>query len=155
MKTLDIELALMAYFNYRANVIVPNVHWGMDPGLHECDILVLTPSGYATEVEIKVNKTDLRKDVDKNHNHDHPLIRRTFFAVPDKLVETAVMELDPRFGVLSVTERWNRLYVTEIRPAKINPKTVKWTSDQRMKLMRLGCLRIHTLKQKLWRLGRK
>ena len=52
----------MNFFNYRANLIVPNISWGL--GLHECDLLVLTSSGYATEIEIKVSKADLKVVVD-------------------------------------------------------------------------------------------
>ena len=63
MKAIDIELAVSNYLNPRTNLIVPNVHWGMC--LHECDLLVITRSGYAWEVEIKVSRVDLIKNKEK------------------------------------------------------------------------------------------
>ena len=67
MKTLEMEIALMRKFDVRRNIIVPNICWGMN--LHECDLLSITKKGYATEIEIKVSKPDLRADRDKTHGH--------------------------------------------------------------------------------------
>ena len=65
MKTIEVEVAIMQHFDVRRNVIVPNVSWGIfRPGigqLHEIDLLVLSGSNYATEVEIKVTKADLKR----------------------------------------------------------------------------------------------
>ena len=60
--TLEVELSLMKHFNFRENVIVNGVHWGMvinGKPLHECDLLILSKANYATEVEIKISKSDL------------------------------------------------------------------------------------------------
>lgn len=56
---LDIELATASHFDSRANLIVPNISWGM--GLdHEIDLAIVNPkSGYMREVEIKISKSDL------------------------------------------------------------------------------------------------
>lgn len=64
--TLDMEIVLMEYFGVNRNIIVPNVSWGLN--LHECDLLIFSKSGYATEVEIKISKQDLLKDKNKNIN---------------------------------------------------------------------------------------
>lgn len=64
LKTIDIEVAVATYLNVRTNLIVPNISWGMF--LHECDLLVLTPAGFAWEIEIKTTKADLIKDQKKN-----------------------------------------------------------------------------------------
>jgi hypothetical protein len=56
LKTAEMEVELGRYFNYRQNIIVSNVSWGL--GIHECDLLIITKSGYATEVEIKVSLSD-------------------------------------------------------------------------------------------------
>ena len=84
MTTLEIEIALMEHFNVRQNSIVPNISWGI-ANLHECDILVLSKSNYATEVEIKISKSGLLKDKEKKHGHNHNHIARLYFAVPKKL----------------------------------------------------------------------
>lgn len=149
MTTLEMEIALMGHLGVRRNVVVPNVHWGISPSLHECDLLCLTKSRLATEVEIKITKADLIKDKEKNHNHTHPLIRRTFFAVPQKLKDIALTELDQRFGVLIVQQRYGRYYVSELRKAKINTKAKKWSDELYLKLLHLGCMRIMTLKKQL------
>lgn len=63
MTTLEMEIALMRELNIRKNIIVPNVSFGMYfkgyGALHECDLLCLSKSGYATEIEIKIIKSDL------------------------------------------------------------------------------------------------
>lgn len=70
ISTLQCEVAIMKHFGIRANLIVPNVSWEIYSlpfrTLHECDILILSNSGYATEVEIKISKADLLKDREKN-----------------------------------------------------------------------------------------
>jgi hypothetical protein len=64
MKAIHVELAVASYFGIRRHLIVPNVSWGL--GLrHECDLLIVRESGFAAEVEIKVSKSDLKKDVEK------------------------------------------------------------------------------------------
>lgn len=81
LTTLDIEIAVAAYFRPRYNLCVPNVSWGL--GLqHEADLLIVTPSLTGIEVEIKVDKYDLRKDAAKPHQHSDPRIQYLYFAIP-------------------------------------------------------------------------
>jgi hypothetical protein len=169
MTTLDIEIAVIKGFKPRQNLIVPNVSWGIWDkyygALHECDVLILSKSGYATEVEIKANKSDLVKDSEKHHNHIHGLIRRFYFAVPEKLKDFALANIPERAGlyVLKVVERtrynWDtggcaeETYSTNIlecvKECKINTKAVKWSNEDKYKLARLGAMRILGLKQKI------
>jgi len=65
LKTSDIEFAVAKYFNFRKNLIVPNVSWGFN--IHECDLLIVRKSGYAIEVEIKISKSDFKADFKKIH----------------------------------------------------------------------------------------
>ncbi len=62
--TPEMECALAAFFDSRANLIVPRVHWGM-ADLHECDLLMVSKVGYVTEIEIKITRADLKKDAEK------------------------------------------------------------------------------------------
>lgn len=57
----QIELGLAQYFNFRNNVIVPNVSWGLLN--HEADLLILNKSGYLTEIEIKRTPSQYEKDL--------------------------------------------------------------------------------------------
>ena len=80
LTTIDIECALSNYFKPRINMLIPNVSWGF--GIHECDVLVTTKSGYLYEVEIKVGASDLKKDADKPHKHTSKRIKNLYFAIP-------------------------------------------------------------------------
>lgn len=149
MTSRQIELALARYFNHRLNLIVPNVSWGL-PGLgHECDMLIVRPSGFAVEVEIKVSRSDLKADMQKWHGHKSKLVRQLWFAVPEKLLRCA--ELVPEHaGILSaVTDKWGGIDIKSHRPARVNTEARPLTQEQRLKVSHLGCMRIWSLKHGL------
>jgi hypothetical protein len=165
MTTLDIEILIMKHYKIRQNIIVPNVSWAFSDtkynSLHECDVLVLSSSNYATELEIKVSKADLLKDKDKRHNHSHTLIRKLYFVVTEKL--EALANIPERAGLLIATTQTRNLYnnhhkiigeyeepcLKEIKSPTVNKNCVKWTDTQRLKLGHLGCMRILGLKEKI------
>lgn len=155
MKTSEVEVALFRYLDYRVNLIIPNISWGMflcGRFLHECDILMVTKSGYATEVEIKVTKADLLKDKKKWHNHKHPAISKLYFAVPDKLKDIALKEIPERAGLYCVYENKERpklKHVRLIRDCKKPKNRYKWTMEEMYNAARLGAMRIYNLKLKL------
>lgn len=157
MKTIDIEIAVMQKMGVRKYVIVPNVSWGISrPGigeLHECDILALSLSGYATEIEIKITKGDLLKDAEKPHAHDSSFIKKLYFAIPEKLLEVAKENIPKRAGIMVVTKSRNSegFETRIVRKAKTNKDAVQWIEDERNQLMRLGCMRILGLKKKIAR----
>ena len=149
MMALDIEIAVMRYFGVRRNLIVPNVSWGI-AGLHECDLLVLSPNGYATEIEIKISKADLLADKKKKHGHRHDYIKYLFFAVPEFLKDFALENIPERSGLLVILDNedvWkNRVNFIE-RKAKRNKGCHQWTLQERADLGRLGTMRIIGLKE--------
>jgi len=151
MKTLDIEIAVMEYFNIRTNLIVPNVSWGI--GLHECDLLVITKAGCAYEVEIKTSKTDLIKDKEKRHGHFNSKIKQLYFAIPMKLVK--YMEHIPeRAGIFGIREGINTVFkpkCEKLREARINSK-YKFSEGERYQVARLGAMRILGLKKRIKKL---
>ena len=71
--TLEMEIALARFINPRVNLVVPNVSWGFFN--HECDLISISKSGFATEYEIKVSKSDLKADKKKKHTHDDNKIK--------------------------------------------------------------------------------
>ncbi len=152
--TSEMECALADYFNYRKNLIVPNICWGM--ALHECDLFILSQAGYATEVEIKISMADLRADAKKRHGHRSNRIKRLYFALPIELGDrhhAKIMELVPeRAGVLFVRHQdkqwWPQPRVLKSREAVKQPAT-RCTEAERYKIARLGALRIWRLKKKL------
>lgn len=146
--TTEIELELSLYFDYRRNLVIPNVSWGFN--IHECDLLVLTGSNYLYEVEIKVSKSDLVKDGKKRHGHidRRNRIRKLYFAIPSKLARY-IEYIPMRAGIIVVTTK-GRCYL--IKKPLINKDAVKITADDRYTLARLGALRIWKLKRKLLKL---
>jgi len=152
MKTIEVEVAVMALLDIRKNVVVPNVSWGMWVGgepLHECDLLRLSKANYATEVEIKVSRADLRKDADKVHRHEHRGIKYLYFAVPAELQDYAMERIPDRAGLYVVGHNGRAKLVRE---AVARKGCVPWTDKERNKLTQLGCMRILGLKKKIIKL---
>ena len=149
MNTLDIEIALIDHFGFLRNIIVPNVSWGMGrlngKDLHECDLLVLSKSNYATEIEIKISNPDLIADTKKKHRHYHNHIARFYFAVPKKLTETALEIIPERAGLYAVKKEGVELIKRCVR----NKNSVQWSEAERLKLAHLGTMRILGLKRKI------
>lgn len=154
MNTLQMEVALMQHFGIRNNYIVPNVSWGIQRNtewLHECDLLVLSQSRYATEVEIKVSMADLKKDQEKGHGHSSPFIKFLYFAVPLELYEKGVEEYVPeRAGIIAVKSMMFDDYIVKVmRKPKYNKYCWQWTEKELFQLLRLGTMRIYNLKYNL------
>lgn len=141
----EVEIAVANYFCYRRNIIVPNISWGM--GLrYEADVVVLRPSDYAVEIEIKVSAADIKADLKKKYQHDSNLFCELWFAVPEELTEHP--DIPKHAGVLSVGKLGR---VKVIRKPKRNKAGKKWTQEQRGKLLHLASMRTWTLKQNLLR----
>ena len=157
MTALDIELAVAEHIGIRQHLIVPNVSWGL--GLaHECDLLYVTKSGYAHEVEIKVSRSDLLRDQKKRkyrdsfrecHYHEC-LVRSLTFAIPAEM-EASIPDIPEYAGVLLVEPhpRWKRLVCREVRKAVPYRDARKLSDEERFDLARLGTMRIWGLKRKL------
>lgn len=158
MTTLEAEITLMEMFDIRRNLIVPCITDMSFLVKFETDLLILSESGYATGVEIKVSKADLKNDLKKKHIKNlgtKTLIRgRTtkewyyknlkyfYYAVPNKLIEETKSQIPNFAGIIDLDKR------------KIvrKPKTLfttKWTEKMRYSLARLGSMRILNLKRNL------
>jgi hypothetical protein len=143
LKAVDIELAVSEYLNPRTNLIVPNVHWGLD--IHECDLLVITKAGYAWEVEIKVSKADLMKDGAKRHDHKDRRIKDLWFAIP-KHLEPFIEHVPERAGIILVDGKYR---CKKLRDPVSKKRPYKFSDEERYNVARLGALRIWGLKQKI------
>ena len=157
MTTLEVELHLMKHFYFRQSIIVPNVTYVSQLVKFETDLLILSKSNYAHGIEIKVSKSDFKNDFKKPHiatldmERYFKSLRYFSYAFPEKLLDFAKENVDERFGLFSIRKvvkdygEW--VFVDEVR----KPKTLffnKWTDEDRMKLMHLGCMRIYNLKRK-------
>jgi hypothetical protein len=145
----EIEVRLAGHFNYRQNLIVPNISWGMD--IHECDLLIVRKSGVGIEVEIKVDKYDLIKDAKKPHHHKDRSnrIKELYFAIPDYL-EKYIEYIPERAGILVLTKHIDSsIYINcrELRKPVPNKTARKFTVAEMMNVARLGTMRIWSLKR--------
>lgn len=143
----QIEIAVAKHFGYRQNLIVPNVHWGLNLP-YEADLVVLRPSSWAIEVEIKVTASDIKADTRKRRQHDSNLFRELYFAVPESL--SANTNIPEHAGILSVY--WHKpgwLKVKKVRCAALRKTATKWKPETRQKLCELAAMRIWSLKQHL------
>ncbi len=153
IKTLDMEVTLMTHLDVRKNIIVTNVSYGL--GVHECDILKLSKACYATEYEIKVSRADLRKDFEKNHTHTNKKIKNFFYAVP-KHLEVYALELIPEEAglvVVNYNRNGTRLIVEQVKASIANKTARKLTDSEVSKLLKLGCMRILSLKKVIQKKG--
>lgn len=157
------EVKLMNHFDIRRNLIVPNISDWSTLLSFEADLLILSKAGYATCVEIKVSKSDLKNDLKKNHisriGYPHYFhmyyknLKYFYYAVPKELEYCAINQIPDFFGLL-VVEKQKDYYgedvtiVEEIRKPRILFNE-KWDDKQRYELARLGCMRILGLKRKL------
>lgn len=145
IKTVDMEIILAYYFGIRNNLIVPNVSWGMFN--YEIDLLILSKGGYATEIEIKVSKSDLLADKNKNHGHVNNMIKYLYFAIPDHIdIDFTLNNIPERSGLICIK---NNERVEIIKKPIKNKDAKPFTTDDKFQLARLGAMRIWKLKNTL------
>ena len=149
ISTLEIESIVINNINIRTHLVVPNVSWGIQyrhKPLHECDILSLTSSGYATEYEIKTSKADLLADMKKAHAHDHILIKYLYYVVPDHLESIAINNISDSAGLYVIVQHDNYKEFKLVKMATKRNDALKWTDALCLQLARLGTMRIGKLK---------
>ena len=85
---IEVALAKSSYFNFVKNIIAFNVN-GISSKLsiwHECDMLVLSKSGYLTEIEIKRSWIDFLADFKKEHHHESDIIKYFYYCIPKSIL---------------------------------------------------------------------
>lgn len=158
MSVHDIEKMIADHYGIRQNLIVPNVSWGFFNN-HEADLVVVTPAGYLTEIEIKRSWPDFLADFGKREYHDDPRISAFYYAVPECMVEPCKEYLADTereegkiypgvIGYRTLSEpRYRQVWVawSPVVPYKAK----KLSSDDMCQLSRLGTLRYWSLLDKL------
>jgi hypothetical protein len=140
------ELALVNYFDMRRYIIVPNIRRGLR--IHEVDLLIVNDLFYATEVEIKISKADLIKDLKKKHQHKSTKIKNLFFAIPRSL-EPYIEYIPINAGIIIVDFANDISSCSIIRRCKPYSRARKLTQIEINKLLKLGIMRVWRLKEKL------
>jgi hypothetical protein len=147
----DIELAIAKHYDTRQHIIVPNcyINFGTSAD-HECDLIIIKRSGYAEEIEIKMSKSDLKADFKKKHGHVGERLQHLYYAMPVELYEQC-KELIPEYaGVFTITKYEDRGFARCVKSAP-KKQCRKLTTDEQLKIARLGVMRIWNLKQKYQR----
>ena len=142
----DVEIAVTKFLDPRKNLIIPNVSWGFFKW-HEADILVIRPSMWAAEIEIKVSRQDIKKDLDKKHHHKDKRIRELWFAVPEELSDDE--NIPACAGIISVSEHRGRRFCKRKRLPVADKSARKITAAEQETLLRLSYFRVISLKEKL------
>lgn len=146
LTTAEMELILQSYFSRSGNLVVPNISWGL--GLHECDLLVMSKKGYLTEIEIKISRSDLKKDREKRHQHHSNKIKSLYFSIPWHLINDKEY-IPERAGIIVVNEI-RQIHI--LRSPKTNKNARPLTAKEQFQFVRLGSLRIWSLKRNVWKL---
>lgn len=146
-KIAVIEYWLAVKFDYRVNIIVPNISWGIEEIGHECDLLVLRPSGYAVEIEIKRSMSDLKIDKKKPHAHCSNFIRELWFCVADDWDAAEVEQHVPEHAGILTYSCDDSCYISKRRCPKINKYALRFGELQRLKLLHLAHMRIWSMKK--------
>ena len=145
---LDIKLAIVRFYNKRQNMIIPNyyINFGTSKN-HECDLIIVRPSGYAEEVEIKMNKADLKADMSKKHGHVDERLKYLYFAMPEELYLDCQELIPSDAGCYTVSKYKGNYWV---RCERIAPKKScrKLTIEEQLKIAKSGVMRIWNLKEK-------
>lgn len=172
ISTTEVELAIAKYYGTRQHIIVPNISWGFSwndkwgwHSMHECDMFIIKKTGYAVEVEIKRSKGDLLNDFKKRHKHESDKIREFFYAIPENKVDEWSKLIPKHAGIIAYwkyeesiwdkkNHRWSNktkwiVKAKTVRNAEINKNAIKLTTEEQLKIARLGTLRIWNLKEKL------
>ena len=149
----EIELALADFYDVRKNIIIPNISYGFDE-MHECDLFILKPSGYCTEIEIKRSISDLKADFKKKHVHNDNRIKNFYYCIPEQLIEKALEIIPKDVGIIECYFS-SRLRCRIYRESISNKDARKLTEDEKTKLMRLAYMRIWSMKKKFARLENK
>lgn len=175
MNSREITNALVyGPYDLRRNFCVPNVKTGL---YAEADLLVIRPSGWVEEVEIKVSKSDFRREfTSKSSKHDcltngrvikkycwtsktttilrrEPyIISRFWFAMPLDLAESLKQEIPAHAGLYGVgfveTRLGPRANVTILKPAPRLSNCRKCTDAEKADFLRLGLLRYWDIRHK-------
>lgn len=147
----EIELAIVnsGLFNKRNDIIVPNVSWGLLN--HEADMVVMTKSGYLTEIEIKRSWEDFKADFKKDHQHDDERVDKLYYCVPLSIKERVadyLTENEIPFTRLLYFSEEGKIY-THNTGGKFYTGGRKLFLEEQLTIARLGCMRVWNLKQKL------
>lgn len=154
---IEVALSKTDKFNYIKNIVAFNVN-GLGQTLliqHECDMLVLSKSGYLIEIEIKRSWEDFKADFKKKHTHDNMgIIKNFYYCIPlsilDKVQEFFKNKAIKFSEIITYDEDLN----IEFRPIKGKEYVPyfnyrKLFLEEQLQVARFGAMRAIKLKEKI------
>ena len=116
-------------FSRRKYICLPNAYWGLG-FQHEIDLLVISSSGLAYEIEIKISVVDFRNDKDKRkwqpHSNDMAKLAGFFYVLPKDIYDKVKDEIPEEHGVIVLEPYINRRNIEVIKQTVIaRPKRKK------------------------------
>ena len=132
-------------WHFTKMLVVRNVYWGLG-FLYEIDLLAVSKTGVAHEIEIKTSVADLKKDFLKRRQHDSNRIKYLWFAGPENMREAFIEMCEERAGIITYNPRATntKAELEIVRNAKRNAWARDFTDDERFRLARLGTMRYWT-----------
>lgn len=162
---IEVAIAKTHKFNYLKNIVVFNVNGISEklPIFHECDVLILSKSGYLTEIEIKRSWSDFIADFKKKHKHNsRGIIKYFYYCIPENLLDKVRDKLAEEEIEYTGIITYNEDLFIKFYPAKFKiwdgsyietERTMIGASklylEQQLELARLGTMRVINLKEKL------
>ncbi len=159
---IEVGLSKLEEFNFVKNLVVFNVN-GSSSILfldHECDVLVLSKSGYLTEIEIKRSWEDFKADFKKKYFHNScGVIKRFYYCVSELFADKVVEYLKDNnvdcYGVIVYNEKGDIGFEYRMLHQSSDRISVhKLYIEQQLYLAKLGSMRAIGLKEKILELGK-
>lgn len=167
IETILVGMPFSPYY-IRQNIVVPNVDWGFLN--HEADLLILNKTKHLIEIEIKRTWADFMADFKKSHTHNDSKLSYFYYAVPesigqrvfdwlykgnyeakhyyDRSIVDGYTEHNPnKCGLIVYGESIFHRYCLTVPASKLGD--YKITTEEELKLLRLGNMRVWGLKKKL------
>jgi hypothetical protein len=154
-----LEIIAARHFNYRTNLIVPNISWGL--GLnYEADLLVVNDRRFVKEIEIKISFSDLKADISKNKFIAQCFtekIKQFYYLISPNLEKRVkdILDIIPEFAGLllaseiSYSDGKKYFRIKLIKSSKVNRRARPLSSTEYNHLLHLASMRIWTLKEHL------
>ena len=154
VKQIQYAIRYCGFWNPRADLMVPNVSWGLLD--YEADFVIMTPNGYLTEIEIKRSWEDFKADFKKDHKHDDERIYHFYYCVSEGIWDKVKEYLDSMYlrpidrpAVLTYNE-WGHITKQNYgyTGAYRNKKCRKLFLEEQFKLAKLAAFRYWSIEEK-------
>ncbi len=156
VKQIQYCIRYCGIWNPRADLMVPNVSWGLLP--YEADFIIMTPNGYLTEIEIKRSFEDFKADFKKGHKHDDERIYHFYYCVPVSIKDKVIEFLDESYKYSGERSKPALLTYNEYggitkerygySDAGRSPKVRKLFLEEQLKLAKLAAFRYWSTEEK-------